>query len=907
MGKLLLINARDEEESRVAVVENGVLEDIYTETASREQIKGNIYKGQIVKIEPSFQAAFVEYGGVRDGFLPIGDVHPKYYIRPGAALGPGGHPRIQEVLKRKQEVMVQVVKEAMGTKGAALTTHISLPGRYLVLMPHIGGATRVSRKIEDEAERKKLKEILTQLEPPKNMGFIVRTAGLGRTKTEITSDLNYLVKLWTTIETSAQEKTVPALVYKERDLIIRTIRDYFMPDIEQVLIDDKEVYRQTREFIKMVMPRYLRRVKLFSERQPIFSHHKIEPQIEAIYNKKVLLRSGGSIVIEPTEALVSIDVNSGRATRARGIEETALTTNLEAAVEAARQLRLRDLGGLVVIDFIDMYEAEHRSEVERVLRADLKKDKAKVQVSRISKFGLLELSRQRMRAAIQEGSYVTCQTCQGSGLVKSRESAALAILRQLQDAATTNTYQLIRGRISPEIASYLLNQKREDLNQIERDHGMTIILEGTPGLKDGEPQWEYVKQPPREEKKGKEAAAAEERLPKEQVEIAAARAEAVAGEAQESEALVTAVPAGEAREEAAAAEKRKRRSRGGRRRSRRRRGKGEAEEAAQGNGRAGLGPRAAGEPAAAEEAEKAEVAGGTNSGRTAAPSAAGRRPERPSAPRPRGRGEEGRGRERRPPRPGVQRPPRPVPAAPAQAKAEAPTKVAQQPARGATAAETRQVGLPGGAQVAAAAQQAPTTQPTGQRPVRPDRRVSAPFVIEATSVALPGEGGPKQRGATPPAEARPPLKPKAAAAPQPPTREAATADTPAAEQAPASDQATGAREKVAAARRPRRRPPRSRRASPPAAGEAPATAASRAPQAEEGAAGEGSAPKAAGRQGGEAAPAGSRGGAAARPRSPRRRSGRAAGIKKPDAAPSTPAASAPDQPPAAGAAPSGDA
>lgn len=532
MAKVILINARDVEEARVAVVDNDILEDFHTESAAREQLKGNIYKGQIVKIEPSIQAAFVNYGGQRDGFLPIGDVHPKYYVKDVRKSGSSSHPRIQEVLKRKQEVVVQVVKEAIGNKGAALTTHISLPGRYLVLMPDMTGVTRVSRKIEDEQERKKLKELLAQLEPPKNMGFIVRTAGLSRTKQEVVSDLDYLVKLWENIQEATETQATPALIYKERDLMTRTIRDYFTPDIKEVVIDNDEVYQQTKNFFNLVMPRYLRRVKRYTGQRPLYSHYNIEPQLEAIFQTKVALKSGGSIVIEPTEALVSIDVNSGRATRGKGIEETATRTNLEAAVEVARQLRLRDLGGLVMVDFIDMYEMKNRQEIERTLRTELKKDKAKVQVSRISKFGILELSRQRMHAAIRESSHIACPTCHGAGMVKSREVAALTLLRQLQDAVIGGEYELVRGQAPVEIASYLLNFKRHELNHLEKEYGTTIVLEGSSSLHEGASQLEFVKKPPSALKAGepKDADKAGLDVRDEQVELATARAAEVAGE-----------------------------------------------------------------------------------------------------------------------------------------------------------------------------------------------------------------------------------------------------------------------------------------------------------------------------------------------------------------------------------------
>lgn len=353
MKKKMLINVADEEESRVAIMEDGILEEFTIEVASREQIKGNIYNGVVVKVEPSLQAAFVDYGGNRHGFLPMGEIHDSWYAG-DSTNGDRGRPRIQDVLKRNQKVLVQVAKEELGNKGASLTTYISLPGRYLVLMPGSDSGGGISRKIEDEEERKKLKETIAQLNPPPDIGIIVRTAGLNRNKTELQRDLTYLQRLWSSIQEKSKQSPAPALIYQEHDLVIRSIRDYFTPDIQEVLVDNRDVYRRARDFFQAVMPRYQGRVKLYREKAPIFAQHGLENQIEAIYTHKVELKSGGSIVIDQTEALVAIDVNSGRATREKGIEETAYKTNMEAAQEVARQLRLRDMGGLIVIDFIDM-------------------------------------------------------------------------------------------------------------------------------------------------------------------------------------------------------------------------------------------------------------------------------------------------------------------------------------------------------------------------------------------------------------------------------------------------------------------------------------------------------------------------------------------------------------------------
>src|SRR5262244_2241472 len=408
MKKKMLINVADEEESRVAIVEDGILEELTIETSSKEQIKGNIYNGVVVKVEPSLQAAFVDYGGKRHGFLPMGEIQPRWYTTEFRSEDRERRPRIQDVIKRNQKVLVQVVKEELGTKGASLSSYISLPGRYLVLMPGSDTAGGISRKIEDEEERKKLKEIIAQLEPPPDMGIIVRTAGLNRNKAELQRDMSYLQRLWAIIEEKSRESPAPALIYQEHDLVIRSIRDYFTPDIQEVLIDHREVYRRARDFFQSVMPRYQSRVQLYRDKKPLFARYQLEEQIEAIYSQKVELKSGGSIVIDPTEALVAIDVNSGRATKEKGIEETAFKTNMEAAQEIARQLRLRDLGGLIVIDFIDMENNRNQREVENRLRESLHYDRARVQMGKISRFGLMELSRQRLQTSLGETTHMSC-------------------------------------------------------------------------------------------------------------------------------------------------------------------------------------------------------------------------------------------------------------------------------------------------------------------------------------------------------------------------------------------------------------------------------------------------------------------------------------------------------------------
>lgn len=493
MKKKMLINVADAEESRVAIVEDGSLEEFTIETASKEQIKGNIYNGIVVKVEPSLQAAFVDYGGKRHGFLPMGEIHESWYTGDAASGDRERRPRIQDALKRNQKVLVQVVKEELGNKGASLSTYISLPGRYLVLMPGSDSAGGISRKIEDEEERKKLKETIAQLNPPPDIGIIVRTAGLNRNKTELQRDLTYLQRLWTSVQEKSQQSDAPALIYQEQDLVIRSIRDYFTPDIQEVLVDNRDVYRRARDFFQAVMPRYQGRVKLYRDKKPLFAKHQLEEQIELIYTHKVELKSGGSIVIDPTEALVAIDVNSGRATKEKGIEETAFKTNMEAAQEVARQLRLRDLGGLIVIDFIDMRNLKHIQEIEKALRQAVKRDKARTQVARISQFGLLELSRQRLKPTILEGNYLTCPHCDGSGLVKSKISHSLTVLRRIRTEAAKETVETVRATLPLEVATYLLNQKRKEIAQLEDEYNLTIHLDGDPTVRAHEYHLEFVR------------------------------------------------------------------------------------------------------------------------------------------------------------------------------------------------------------------------------------------------------------------------------------------------------------------------------------------------------------------------------------------------------------------------------
>ncbi len=478
MPKQMLINAIHAEESRVAIVENGILEELGIETAAAERHKGNIYKGTVVRVEPSLQVAFVEYGERKNGFLPFREIHHSYYK---AQKSSKGRPRIQDVIEKGMEVLIQVVREERDQKGAYMTTYLSLPGRFLVVMPgsKSGG---VSRKIEDDEERAKMKKILKDLKVPEGFGVIIRTAGLGMPKTVLAREMKFLLKVWDRILRNATEQETPSLVYRESDLVTRSIRDYFTTEIKEILIDNLEVYKKTTTFFKQIMPRYRNRVKLYQGAKPIFTKHNLEEQIERIYERKVPLRSGGSIVIEPTEALVSIDVNSGKSMRAKGIEETAFRTNMEAAEEVARQLRLRDLGGLIVVDFIDMLNKKHQQELTKWMKTCMKGDKAKTDVSTISRFGLLSISRQRIQAPVEEGTYVTCAQCGGTGRVRSLESIALTILRTIQMHVAKGNIAVVEGDVSMDLADFLLNQKRGEIIRMETTHKVQVHLKGKPDL-----------------------------------------------------------------------------------------------------------------------------------------------------------------------------------------------------------------------------------------------------------------------------------------------------------------------------------------------------------------------------------------------------------------------------------------
>ena len=494
MSKKMLINALHAEEARVAIVEDGRLVDLDVEIAGNEQIRGNIYKGVVVRVEPGLQAAFVDIGLKKLGFLQMGELHPENWKwRDDVPEDQRNRrPRIQEVLRRGQELILQVEKGERDNKGSALTTYVSLPGRYMVLMPGSDSAG-ISRKVESEGERKKLKEIISEMTIPEGYGYIIRTEAMGRTREELQKDLDSLIGLYEGIRQQGTAMKGAGLIYQESALIIRTIRDYFSADIDEVLVDSKDVYQDVRDCLKEIDPAFEKLVKMHQEKRPIFSRYQLEEQIDLIYEKKVPLKSGGSIFIEPTEALVSIDVNSGKSTGEKGVEDTAFKTNMEAAEEAARQLRLRDLGGLIVIDFIDMRDRKHNSEVEKTLKSALKADKARVNVSRISEFGLLEMSRQRIRQTLNQASTLECPHCDGRGKVKSVEAMALSFLRKVHAAAAKGTIGEVVGSLPLEVAYYLLNRKRHELSQIESDYDIEVTVKGKPSYLLNQMELELVK------------------------------------------------------------------------------------------------------------------------------------------------------------------------------------------------------------------------------------------------------------------------------------------------------------------------------------------------------------------------------------------------------------------------------
>ncbi|MDC7698607.1 Rne/Rng family ribonuclease [Vogesella indigofera] len=468
--KRMLFNATQAEELRVAIVDGQKLIDLDIETVGKEQRKGNIYKGTITRIEPSLEACFVDYGTDRHGFLPFKEVSRSYFQQ-----HEGGRPRIQDVLREGMQVVVQVEKDERGNKGAALTTYVSLAGRYVVLMPNNPRGGGVSRRIEGE-ERQELKDLLSQLEVPGGMSLIARTAGIGRSLEELQWDLNYLLQLWRAVDSAAGAQSAPFLILQEGSLVIRAIRDYYQPDIGEILIDTEEIYEQARQFMSHVMPNNVGRVKLYKDPVPLFSRFQIEHQIETAFSRAVTLPSGGAIVIDHTEALVSVDVNSARATKGSDIEDTAFRTNLEAAEEIARQLRLRDLGGLIVIDFIDMESQKNQRDVENRLRDVLKHDRARVQMGKLSRFGLLELSRQRLQPSLGETSHEACPRCHGIGFIRGIESSALHILRIIQEEAMKENTGAVHAQVPVDVATFLLNEKRAEIYSIEARLDVAVVL-----------------------------------------------------------------------------------------------------------------------------------------------------------------------------------------------------------------------------------------------------------------------------------------------------------------------------------------------------------------------------------------------------------------------------------------------
>ena len=479
ISKKMLINVMHPEEARVAIVHDGRLMELNIEITGKEQTKGNIYKGVVLRVEPGLQAAFVDIGRAKPGFLQMGELHPDFWQwRDDVPEDQRKRrPRIQEVLRRGQELLVQVEKDERDHKGSALTSYISLPGRYMVIMPG-SDSTGISRKVEQEGARKKLKEIVAGMNVPEGIGYIIRTEAVGRSPEELTKDFDNLLEMYGNIKKSAAEIKGAGEIYQDRGLIIRSIRDYFSDDIDEVLVDSKEAYKEAKDFFRETMPKCEKLVKLHKEKRPIFSRFQLEEQIDQIYEKRVSLPSGGSLIIEPTEALVSIDVNSGKSSGERGIEDTAFKTNLEAAEEVARQLRLRDLGGLIVIDFIDMRESKHNHEVEKTLKQALKMDKARVNLGRISDFGMLEMSRQRIAKTLNDAIHLECPHCGGRGKVKSVEAMALSFLRKVHGAAAKGTISEVRGGLPLEVAYYLLNRKKRELTQIENDYEIEVTVKG---------------------------------------------------------------------------------------------------------------------------------------------------------------------------------------------------------------------------------------------------------------------------------------------------------------------------------------------------------------------------------------------------------------------------------------------
>jgi ribonuclease E len=514
MKKEMIINVSQPEECRVAVIEDGQLEELYVERASQGNCVGNIYKGRVVNLEQGIQAVFVDFGIGRNGFLHISDVEPQYYRQGGFDPNKpidqqngkkqdkkkqdsrrkgrgqqrhynGGRPRvkppIQDIFKKGDEVLVQVIKEGIGNKGPTLSTYLSIPGRYLVLMPSLG-RVGVSRKIEDDKARRKLRDILLDLEPPKGLGFIVRTAGLGKKRGDLERDLAYLIRLWKAIVRRVEKTQTPVDIYEESDIIIRTMRDTVNSDMDAIYIDEKDAYKRARDFLEMIMPKFVDRLHLYEGKQPIFHKYKLDQEIARIYKREVKLKEGGSIVIDPTEALVAIDVNSGNFRTDSNAEVSAYKMNLNAAREIARQLRLRDLGGVIVNDFIDMRQEKHRRGVERALRDAMDRDRARTKIMRTSPFGLIEMTRQRIRPSLKRSVYDDCPCCSGRGIVKTAESMAIEVVRKLMMASRKNEITRVTVRVHEGVSAYLNNKKRREIMALEEVGDMVIQVLSIEGL-----------------------------------------------------------------------------------------------------------------------------------------------------------------------------------------------------------------------------------------------------------------------------------------------------------------------------------------------------------------------------------------------------------------------------------------
>jgi len=493
MAREMLINVAESEECRVAVVEDGALEELYVERASVGSHVGNIYKGRVVNIESGIQAAFVDIGVGKNGFLHISDVHPRYFAGNdqteviGRRRSVELRPPIQNCLRKGEEIVVQVTKEGMKTKGPTLSTYLALPGKYLIMMPWMR-KYGVSHKIEDEDERKRLRQIFEQANPPKSQGFIIRTAGQGCSKRDIQNDLRYLMRLWWAIEKRIEGEKAPGELYQESDLVIRTMRDVFNSRISKIICDSESVVRRIRDFFSIAIPRFRRTATYYDGKVPLFHKYKIEEEIAKIQSRRVELKSGGSIVIEQTEALVSIDVNSGRSGKQSSAEETAYESNVEAAREIARQLRLRDLGGLIICDFIDMRNPKHRKEVEKVFRLAIKTDRSRTRILGMSRFGVIEMTRQRMRPSLQSSTHSACPNCGGTGIVKSQESMAIEVIRLLNLSASKEQIKRIELFVSSEVADYLQNEKRTAIAQVEQLNDKRVIIHSSPEYTGGKHQ-----------------------------------------------------------------------------------------------------------------------------------------------------------------------------------------------------------------------------------------------------------------------------------------------------------------------------------------------------------------------------------------------------------------------------------